>query len=321
MDYIVIAYYHFFDIEDPEREAKQHKKFLQALEAKGRIYFSSEGINAQLALHNKHLDEYCSFLSKDPRFDNVDLKFHSYDEPPFAKLTVKSRKQLVALDQKVDLTQRAPHISPKEWCNMMEEKDKNTIVIDVRNNYESEIGHFEGAFCPNLKNFRDFKALADELKEKYDPDTTRILTYCTGGIRCEFFSPLLKEKGFKKIYQLDGGVIKYGEQLGSKHWKGKLFVFDDRLAVPLDEQKKKESISHCKFCSKEVDQYLNCAHMDCNKLFIACIDCAAVHRGCCSTSCSDKNRVRSFNPKERIKPFRKLSFEEKQSFEPRTRKD
>lgn len=317
MEYAVIAYYHFFEIENPEQEAKIHKEFLETINGRGRIYFASEGVNAQLALHRDSLDAYKEFLSRDPRFSGADIKVQYFDEPPFAKLTVKSREQLVALDKKVDLSKRAEYISPEDWAKVIEEQDENTIIIDVRNNYESEIGHFEGAIKPDLENFREFVELAENLKKSYDAKKTRILTYCTGGIRCELFTPLLKEQGFEEVYQLHGGVIKYGEKLGDKHWHGKLFVFDDRLAVPLDQAHEENRISHCCFCHQEADQYFNCANMDCNALFIACSDCIKEHQGCCGSECIEHGRVRTFDPDQRSRPFRKLSFEEKQAISQR----
>ena len=125
-------------------------------------------------------------------------------------------------------------------------------------------------------------------------------------------SKMMKEKGFKNVYQLDGGVVRYGEQMGSKHWKGKLFVFDDRLAVPLHPEDPGSVISKCSFCDLESDTYLNCAHMDCNKLFLACPECAKKQKGCCSDVCMGAKRVRAFVSETRPKPYRKLSFEDKQ---------
>lgn len=312
MNYAVIAYYHFFSVENPQKEAEAHKAFLSNLDGKGRIYFAPEGINAQLALHKDHLEAYWDFLEEDPRYQDVDIKVQWFDELPFAKLTVKAKKQLVALDRPVDLSLRGKYLSPEEWAERMESNDPNTVIIDVRNNYESAIGHFEGAIQPDVETFREFTTWLEEFKKEYDPKTTRVMTYCTGGIRCELFSPLMKEAGYEDVFQLKGGVIRYGEEKGDRHWKGKLFVFDDRLVVPLDSMKE-NVISECHHCKKAEDTYYNCANMDCNALFVSCKCCIKETRGCCSEKCKADGRVRAFDAEARYRPFRKLPFAEKQA--------
>jgi len=164
----------------------------------------------------------------------------------------------------------------------------------------------EGAELPTLEQFREFPAYAKKLKEKCDPQKTKVMMYCTGGIRCEVYSALLKEEGFNEVYQLQGGIIKYGLQAGSKHWKGKLFVFDDRLAVPISEEPA-EIISCCIHCEKKTDLYFNCANMDCNELYLSCLACAEKTKGCCCTACEEAPRIRPLQLTERPKPFRRLS--------------
>ena len=312
LEYDVIAYYYFTKIDDPEREVKAHKKFLNDRDIRCRVYISHEGINGQMSASKADGKAYCKWLKSDERFANVEFKVQAFDAHAFAKATVKVRDQLVALDEKVDMEMGGEHIDPKRWAKMLEARDENTLVLDVRNDYESDIGHFEGAYCPDLNTFREFPELVENLKKAHDPSETKVMMYCTGGIRCEVYSAMMKEKGFKNVYQLDGGVIRYGEQMGSKHWKGKLFVFDDRLAVPLHPEDPGDVISKCSFCGTENDTYLNCAHMDCNKLFLACPACAKKHKGCCSDVCMGAKRVRTFVSETRPKPYRKLSFEEKQ---------
>jgi UPF0176 protein len=310
MDFAVIAYYHFFSIENPQKEAMEHKAFLASLGAKGRIYFAKEGINAQLALHKEHLDRYLQYLEADPRYSGVDIKIQWFDEPPFAKLTVKGKEQLVALDCKVDLSKRGEYMNPTDWEKRLETKDPHTVVVDVRNNYESGIGHFEGALRPDVETFREFTTWLEAFKKEYDPKTTTVMTYCTGGIRCELFSPLLKEAGYENVYQLQGGVIRYGEEKGDSHWLGKLFVFDDRLVIPLDNMRQ-NTISQCHKCSEAADTYYNCANMDCNTLFVSCSCCIKETSGCCSPDCQEKGRVRPFDAEARVRPFRKLDHEQK----------
>ena len=309
MEYVVLAYYHLTEIANPELEVRKHKNFFKEQDVKGRIYISSEGINAQMSASIDSAKAYKEWLTSDDRFSGVWIKEQMSSEHAFYKMTVKFREQLVALDQKVDLNKRGEDVEPEEWKKMLEAKDEDTILIDVRNDYESDVGHFEGAYCPQLSSFREFPQLAEDLKGQNDPKKTKVMMYCTGGIRCEYYSSVMMEAGFDQVFQLKGGVINYAEKEGSKHWNGKLFVFDDRLVVPMDENEE-NTISHCTHCEEKNDTYYNCANMDCNRLFVCCPSCAKTHEGCCSSDC-EEGRVRAFDPHEKPKPFRKLPFEEK----------
>lgn len=301
----ILAYYCFTPIEDPQAEVVRHKTFFQDKDVKARIYIARQGINGQMSAAAADAQSYIDWMRADSRFANIDFKLHCYDEHVFPKLTVKVREQLVALDLPVDLSQRGTHVAPHIWRQMLEERDDDTLLLDVRNDYEWEIGHFEGAVLPTLEQFREFPAFAKLLKETRNPDKTKIMMYCTGGIRCELYSALLKREGFENVYQLEGGVIKYGLEEGGKHWKGKLFVFDDRLAVPVAEDKAAEAISVCHHCQVTSDVYYNCADMDCNELFVCCTSCAEKFQGCCSAECQAAERRRPFQSSARPKPFRK----------------
>lgn len=303
-NYFILAYYLFQPIGDPQGEVERHKAFFLNKDVKSRIYISEEGINGQMSAYMDDAKSYIAWMKE--RFGSIDFKIHRHHEHAFPKLTVKVRKQLVALDAKVNMKLTGEHVSPQMWRQMLDQKDENTLVLDVRNDYEWEVGHFEGAELPTLDKFRKFPEYAKDLKKTRDPKKTRVMMYCTGGIRCELYSALLKEEGFEKVYQLQGGVIKYGLQEGNDHWKGKLFVFDDRLAVPLSEDEPHEVISHCKHCGALSDVYYNCANMDCNALFLCCPACAEKTLGCCCTECETAPRRRRFKKEERPKPFRKF---------------
>lgn len=309
---VVLAYYWIGRLEDPRAEVERHKEFLKPLDFYSRIYISEDGINGQASASPEAAERYIDWMRGDPRFEGIVFKLHRHFEHPFPKKTVKYRRQLVALDRPVDFSRRGEKISPAEWKKELEaflEKGspKDTIWIDVRNAYEWEVGHFEGAELPPLETFREFPKYAEELKKRHDPKKVRVMMCCTGGIRCEFYSALLKEEGFEKVCQLDGGIIGYGLEEGSAHWKGKLFVFDDRMAVPLDPEGKAETIATCRFCQTPFDTIFNCAYTDCNALFIACPQCLKERVGCCSAACVDKGketgRLRLFS--ETGKPFRK----------------
>lgn len=305
MDYKVLAYYSIEPIANPQEEVARHKEFFSTRDFKGRIYISEQGINGQASGLSSHADEYMAWMGS--RFQKMPFKINEAKEHAFAKMTVKYRKQLVAIDCEVDFSNRGEHISPEEWKKKLESRTEDTIVLDVRNAYEWKIGHFEGSELPKLETFREFPEYTKKLKEERDPKTTSVMMYCTGGIRCEFFSALMKKEGFENVYQLDGGVINYGLQEGADHWQGKLFVFDDRLVVPVGEEK--PPISHCAHCNTPNDVYYNCANMDCNELFLCCLDCLKAHRGCCSCECEQEDRIRPYQ--ENAKPFRKWDTQEK----------
>lgn len=302
--YAVLAYYSFVSIEEPLKQIEAHKQFLQDKDAKARIYVSEQGINGQMSIAQDEAHAYIDWLHAIPEFQDMPIKVQHHHEHAFPRLTIKYRKQLVAIDTEVDITDNAEHVSPEQWCSMLEEQNKY-LVIDVRNDYETEVGHFEQAICPPLKNFRDFPQYIETLKKEHDPQKTKVMMCCTGGIRCEVYSALMKKQGFTNVYQLEGGIINYGQRMGNKHWKGKLFVFDDRLTVPIAEDAPEETISQCHLCQQSSDHIYNCANMDCNHLFIACDACLEKFQGCCSSSCIQAPRTRPLEHQTLKKPFRK----------------
>ncbi len=303
-EYFVIAFYLFTSIADPHAEIAKHRAFFAERDVKSRIYISYEGINAQMSALKEHALEYIEWMRQDERFKDIDFKVHSYHEQVFPRTVVKFRKQLVALDHNANPHKCGEHISPAIWKEMLE-KEKNILLLDVRNDYEWKIGRFAGAVKPELDMFRKFPEYAKQLKEEYDLKNTKVMMYCTGGIRCELYSALMKEEGFENVYQLNGGVIRYGLEQGEDLWEGKLFVFDDRLAIPLKEDSKALPVSGCHFCGEPSDVYHNCANMDCNTLFLSCSDCAEKVQGACKPSCQCAPRMRVFEKVARPKPFRR----------------
>jgi UPF0176 protein len=309
--YWVLAYYSFTPIAHPlahpHEEVAAHKAFIEPLDLTCRVYLSEQGINGQLCAPAADAQKYMEWLHTRPEFSKVHFKIHPYHEHVFPRKTVKYRKQLVAIDAEVDLSKAGEHLAPEEWKAMLDE-DTNHILIDVRNDYEWKLGRFAGAELPPCETFRDFVEYAESLKEKVDPTSTKVMMYCTGGIRCELYSALLKERGFENVYQLNGGVIGYGLEQGSKHWLGKLFVFDDRLAVPISEQAECPVIGTCHHCGAPSDAYYNCANMDCNHLFLCCRDCLKAYTGCCQGSCKEAPRVRPYHEETAHKPFKRAHY-------------
>lgn len=303
MSYLALACYRFTLIENPDEELKRHKDFFRENSCTGRIYISEEGINSQVSGPASEIYAYRDWLEADSRFKGMIFNIQEASENIFPRMTIKLRPQLVALDQKVDLQEKGEYLAPPDFREAIKDL-KEKVLIDVRNDYESAIGHFEGAECPPLEQYRDFPAYAEELATRVDKEKTPVLMYCTGGIRCELFSSLLKKMGFKSVYQLQGGILNYGAKVGSDGWKGKVFVFDDRLAIPIDG-KENEAIGACSFCKCACDTYYNCANMHCNELFIACQNCHSEKKGACSESCETSEGLRPTHARLHNKPFRR----------------
>lgn len=301
--YLVLAYYKFTPIENPIEEVKKHKNFFKEKEITSRIYISHEGINGQMSGTSEAANAYMEWMHSRPEFSDLCFKIHEWHEQAFPHQTVKYRKNLVARDERVNLSLQGDHLSPKEWKEMLE-GEEDYLLLDVRNDYEWEIGHFEGAELPPCTTFREFEKYADKLKEGNVSKKLPVMMYCTGGIRCELYSSILLEKGFEKVYQLNGGIINYGLKEGSKHWLGKLFVFDDRLSVPISEEETKV-IGKCHRCEMPSDTYYNCANMECNTLFLCCKACLDEFLGCCQETCKNGERIRPYHAESAHKPFRR----------------
>lgn len=303
--YLVLAYYHFAKLENPLHEIALHKKFCKERDIKCRVYINEEGINGQMSASKDDGEAYMEWLKLRTPFESVVFKLHSHREQVFPRQTIKYRKELVAFDpnRKVDLSLGGEHLSPEEWRKMLESNEQK-LLIDVRNDYEWKVGRFEGAELPPCDTFREFNDYAEKLTQDPEAQKTPVMMYCTGGIRCEIYSTILREKGFEKVYQLNGGIINYGLQEGSSHWLGKLFVFDDRLTVPIAGEET-PVIGKCHHCDQPNENYFNCANMECNELFLCCPDCLQKFQGCCCEECQKAERVRPFEPKEAYKPFRR----------------
>lgn len=299
--YHVILYYHFAEIADLETFWKKHKTFCFNLGIKGRIYISKEGINGTAAGTKAQIEAYKKYLWAEPGFEKTEFKEDTADYIPFQKLIVRKRPEIVTLKASVPVNPAKEHgqyLEPEEWKKVLD-TEKDVTIIDTRNNYESAIGHFEGAICPDLENFYDFEKWVDA--SKLDKQK-KILMYCTGGIRCEKFSLLMEKKGFQHVFQLHGGIIKYAQEVGDAHYKGKCFVFDDRLAVPV-EKNQKEPLTKCSITGVPCDTYLNCANLACNKMFICSPEGAEKFQGCCSEDCMKAHtKKRPFDPKKIYSP-------------------
>ncbi len=282
-----ISFYRYFDIANPIELRNQLYISWFAMNCFGRIYIAREGINAQMSVPEHFLPDFLTHLYAIPALKDVPIKYAIEDDgKSFYKLTIKVRPKIVADGLEpgsYDLSKVGTHLSALEFHELASQPD--TLVIDMRNHYESEIGRFENAVCPDADTFKD--AIQLVVKDFEHAKDKKVLLYCTGGIRCEKASSFLLHNGFKDVAQLYGGIIEYAQQikhLGLKSsFIGKNFVFDQRLGESVDGQ----VISHCHQCGNPADTHTNCANNDCHLLFIQCRDCAQVYDGCCSNECKD----------------------------------
>jgi UPF0176 protein len=315
LSYQILAYYHFTQIHDPYHEVEVHKAFCEKRDIFARVYISEKGINGQMSASHQAAVEYIEWMRSHPSFQGIEFKVEPYHEHVFPKLIIKYRKQLVALDIDVDTKNGGQYVTPQQWREMLE-NDDDRVLLDVRNDYEWKVGRFKDAELPTCGTFRDFQTYAEELKTRVDAKKTPVMMYCTGGIRCEVYSAYLKTLGIENIYQLHGGIINYGVKEGSKHWQGKLFVFDDRMTTPISNEKT-EVIGSCHHCNTPSENYYNCANMNCNYLFLSCSSCLEKYKGCCKDECCTSPKLRPFHHQNPHKPFRKwyTYFKEHSKFE------
>jgi UPF0176 protein len=277
----ILLYYKYTSISDPDALKTQQKDLCQNLNLKGRILISEEGINGTIAGIPENIDKYILETESLPELGKIEWKISWADKQVFPKLKVKVRPEIVTLGLKqkgkdVDLNEKADYIEPEELRDLYD-SGKKFIIIDARNQYEAEIGTFADAVVPPIKNFRDFPEFVKKLQDHKD---TEIVTYCTGGVRCEKASAYMRSQGFKKVRQLHGGIHRYGELVGGKHFQGEMFVFDERLHVPVNQVNPK-TISQCEHCQEPVARYIDCTTEGCPSLFICCESCEQKTSGVC----------------------------------------
>ncbi len=275
----IILYYKFVKIADTESVKLWQRELCERLGLKGRVLISSEGINGTLGGDYSALKLYKRAMSGHSLFTNIAYKWSDGSGEDFPRLSVKVRQETVTLGLP-DITPEycGERLQPEEFHELIK-NDPEVVLLDARNNYESAIGKFKGAITPDIANFRD---LPGKIKDYEGLKDKKVVTYCTGGIRCETFSALLKKEGFRRVYQLEGGIVKYGEKYGDAgHWEGKCFVFDQRMSIGFSAQS--TDIGACVHCAAKTSNYLNCANKTCNKLILVCQTCH--HQTACGLDC------------------------------------
>ncbi|KAJ4961029.1 hypothetical protein NE237_020939 [Protea cynaroides] len=332
-DFIVVNFYHFVFIEDPEEEVANHLSFVQGLDIHGRVYINEQGINAQYSGPSKDSLAYLKWLKEDQRFSDILVQISpALSGHAFPRLKLRYKPSLVQLEGGIshlpllDPSMRATPLTPSEWRQRLETTNnvkgtsssnlsRKFILLDVRNGYEWDIGHFLGAQRPDVDSFRSTsfgqsksEVTAVDPLTTVDKAITDILMYCTGGIRCDVYSTILRQKGFQNLYTLKGGVSHYLQTEGPVEWVGNLFVFDSRLSLPPSGYKPgavAKAGSHqlvsldspflrCYICGLQLcePRHRNCSNLDCNLLFLCCANCVKELRGCCSLDCTSAPRLR-----------------------------
>lgn len=299
---LTLSFYAYAQIGNPQQLRDDLFIKWDSLDVLGRIYLAQEGINAQLSLPADNFEAFKNHLDSIPFLKGIRLNIAiEQDNMSFLKLKVKVRDKIVAdglNDDTFDVTNKGVHLSAKDFNEML--SNPNTVCVDMRNHYESEIGHFDGAVTPDVDTFRESLDIIEaDLREH--KEEKNLLMYCTGGIRCEKASAYYKHKGFKNVYQLEGGIIEYTRQVNAEgienKFIGKNFVFDDRRAEKISDH----VIAKCHQCGNPFDVHTNCANDACHLLFLQCDTCKEEMNNCCSTTCKDIHAM----PFEEQKELRK----------------
>lgn len=292
--YNTLLYYCYSAIENAEQFAADHLQFCKSLNLVGRIIVADEGLNGTVSGTEKSCKAYMEELHSDPRFAKIDFKVDEVEEPSFIKMHCRYKSEIVHSGlrdpQIINPAQKTGiHLEADEFINMKDDED--VVILDVRSDYEHSIGRFKNAVTLDIENFRDFPAKINELAKYKDK---KIITYCTGGIKCEKASALLLHEGFENVYQLHGGIIKYGKDAGGKDFEGKCYVFDNRVAVDVNSVNP-VVISTCRNCGAHTTKMINCANPECNEHFTQCDECGEKLEGACSVSCQSHPRKREYD--------------------------
>jgi UPF0176 protein len=286
--YRILLYYKYVHIENPSEFAEQHLAFCKSLGLLGRILVAEEGINGTVSGAVEQTEAYMNAMHDDPRFADMGFKVDSTNEAAFHKMFVRVKKEIVNFSLDDDVNPRettGTYLEPMEFYEALQQDD--VVVIDARNDYEFDIGHFRSAIRPDVQTFREFPEWVRENLSQFKDK--KILTYCTGGIRCEKFSGFLIKEGFEDVSQLHGGIVTYGKdpEVQGRLFDGKCYVFDERIAVPVNRTDDDVIVGRCYHCGNPADRYINCEYPNCHRQHICCEVCEEAAQGFCSPACAE----------------------------------
>lgn len=290
-DYSILLYYCYADIEDTEAYREDHHFFCIENNIRGRIIISSEGLNGTVSGRKEDCEKYMAYIHSDSRFAKTEFKVEDHDKHAFTKIHVRVKPEIVHssmrhIDPKI---KTGKHLAPDEFKALKDQED--VVILDVRSNYEHELGRFKNAITLDIDNFRDFP---EKVKELEHLKGKKVLTYCTGGIKCEKASAFLLDQGFEDVYQLHGGIIKYGLEAGGEDFEGKCYVFDNRIAVDVNKVNP-TIVSKCHVCGTNSDRMVNCANPKCNDHLAICEECGWELDGACSADCKEYPEKRPYD--------------------------
>ena len=291
--YKVISFYKYVKIEDPETLMKEHLNWCLENGLKGKVYLAKEGISGSIFGDDELTRKYKNYLKGYKIFEDIWFKETPTDSVAFSKMHVRVKEEIVNSGLRITkLEHTAPKLTPEQLLKFYEDK-KDFVIVDARNWYESKIGKFKNAITPQITHFREWPKVVESLAAYKDKT---IVTYCTGGIRCEKASAYMREQGFKDVYQIDGGILNYIQKFPDTYWEGGMFVFDDRRVFEPNTNDELMYTANCHFCGKPTSYHINCHNIDCDKIIVCCHDCKVEKEYCCSDECrTSKNKRKVYH--------------------------
>ncbi len=294
-DYQVLLYYNFSTVPDPEAAKIEMEDFCREHHLRGRILIAKEGLNGTVSGRISDTQAYMDWLGQHPVFHTTEFKIDPAEHHTFLKLHVRVKEEIVHfgveglnLDSELD-----NYVEPEEFRKILQSDDEDIVILDARSNYEHRVGKFKGALTLDIDNFRDLPEALEELEHLKDK---KIYTYCTGGIKCEKVSRYMLDIGFENVFQLHGGIVRYGHEVEGEDFEGSCYVFDQRVVVPVNTVNP-VTIGDCQLCDGKTDTMVNCANSECNLHFLICPECAEKYQGCCSKECMEHPKRRVYDGK------------------------
>lgn len=279
----ILLYYKYVSIEYPKRVLKWQQQICRDLNLKGRILIGHEGVNGTVGGEEQAIERYKITMRKNPLFADIDFKESTGDASYFPKMEIKVKKEVVHMGidpEQLTVENTGDHLNADEVHMLLSNKPDNLVILDARNNYEWRIGKFQDAITPDIKNFRELPDYIDQNIEQFKDK--QVLMYCTGGVRCERATAYLNQKNVaQKVFQIDGGIVRYCEKYPEGFFRGKNYVFDRRVAVTINN----DVLTNCDLCPAACDEYTNCINAECNAHYISCQGCMQKYNNCCSNTC------------------------------------